>query len=133
MPTKRSCPITRPCECGLARPRRLFGLSMERVDGAPGSDTVFRDPDPRGLPPTITPGSLRFPTGREIQGPLAGAGPATLSRHLLLSSQVRRRAITASSWERRQPYAVIAATPGARYSASHGSRMGTTASRFAAA
>src|SRR5215510_5509119 len=76
MPTKRSCPITLPCECGLARPRRLFGLSMERVDGAPGSDTVFRDPDPRGLPPTITPGSLRFPTGREIQGPLAGAGPA---------------------------------------------------------
>ena len=28
--------MTRPCECGLGlRPRRLFGFSMEPVDGAP--------------------------------------------------------------------------------------------------
>src|SRR6201995_4721263 len=30
------CSMTRPCKCGLAsRPRRLFGFSMEPVDGAP--------------------------------------------------------------------------------------------------
>ena len=28
--------MTRPCECGLdSRPRRLFGFSVEPVDGAP--------------------------------------------------------------------------------------------------
>src|SRR5262249_26744173 len=39
-----------------------------------------------------------------------------------------RRAITASSWHFRNPYAVTPRTPGASMSASYGSRMSTTAS-----
>jgi hypothetical protein len=30
IPTKQGCSMTRPCECGLCRPKRLFGLDDGR-------------------------------------------------------------------------------------------------------
>ena len=57
IPTKRdevgSCSMTRPCECGLAlRPRRLFGLPLEPVDGAPCSFAGSFTRGEYGLPST---------------------------------------------------------------------------------
>src|SRR5215470_16120224 len=45
MPTERGCSMTRPCECGLCPPKRLFGFDDGTVGGAPSPRTVFR---PRG-------------------------------------------------------------------------------------
>ena len=46
--------MTRPCECGLGWPQRLFGFNVGTVGGAPSSETVFGDPGDHGLPPTFT-------------------------------------------------------------------------------
>jgi hypothetical protein len=46
--------MTRPCECGLGWPKRLFGFDDGTVGGAPRSVTVFGDPGQDGLPPTFT-------------------------------------------------------------------------------
>jgi hypothetical protein len=39
--------MTRPCECGLCRPKRLFGFDDGTVGGAPSSRTVSRDREER--------------------------------------------------------------------------------------
>ena len=46
--------MTRPCECGLCGPERLFGFDDGTVGGAPRSGTVFGDLGADGLPPTFT-------------------------------------------------------------------------------
>src|SRR5688500_10600757 len=53
IPTK-SWFMTRPCECGLWRPKRLYGFEVEPVSRAPGSVTVFCGAlDVHGLLPTL--------------------------------------------------------------------------------
>ena len=64
---EQGCSMTRPCECGLCRPKRLFGFDDGTVGGAPGSRTVFSDPEEDGLPPTFTRPSLVLGWLREIQ------------------------------------------------------------------
>src|SRR5688572_32977137 len=68
IPTK-SWFMTRPCECGLWRPKRLYGFEVEPVSRAPGSVTVFcGDLDVHGLLPTLP---LAVPTTEgdgKIQG-----------------------------------------------------------------
>jgi hypothetical protein len=61
MPTKTGsraeggCPMTRPCECGLAlRPERLFGFLDGTADGAPCSETGSSTPGGRGLPSAVS-------------------------------------------------------------------------------
>jgi hypothetical protein len=54
MPTKQACSTTRPCECGLWGPKRLFGFDDGTVGGAPSSVAVFEDLGEQGLPPTFT-------------------------------------------------------------------------------
>ena len=50
--------MTRPCECGLGlRPRRLFGLQVEPVDGAPCCFTS-----------SITLGGCRLPSTDSLSG-----------------------------------------------------------------
>ena len=67
IPTKQGCSMTRPCTCGLGRPKRLFGFDDGTVGGAPSSRTVFRDPEGDGLPPTFTHPSVVLGCFSEIQ------------------------------------------------------------------
>src|SRR5262249_10896746 len=67
IPTKQGCSMTRPCTCGLCRPKRLFGFDDGTVGGAPSSRTVFRDPEGDGLPPTFTHPSVVLGCLSEIQ------------------------------------------------------------------
>jgi len=41
--------MTQPCECGLERPRRLFGRSDNRTQAAPRSKTGSMTPEMVGL------------------------------------------------------------------------------------
>src|SRR6266850_1097970 len=68
MPMTVDCSMTRPCECGLRGPSRLFGFVDGTVGGAPSSGTVLEDPGAYGLPPTFTRLSLTLGRVREIQG-----------------------------------------------------------------
>src|SRR5262245_36213988 len=79
--------MTRPCECGLCRPKRLFGFDDGTVGGAPSSRTVFRDPEEGGLPPTFTRPSLGLGWLREIQE------DGAMTRPSRFSPEVRERAV----------------------------------------
>src|SRR5262245_17495397 len=77
MPTKQVCSMTRPCECGLWRPKRLFGFDDGTAGGAPSSRTVSRDQEENGLPPTFTRPSVVPGRSLEIQEEIAHARSAS--------------------------------------------------------
>ena len=66
--------MTRPCECGLdSRPRRLFGFSVEPVDGAPCFFTGSTALGGCGLPSTDSLSGFVSAGNGKIQG-----GPASM-------------------------------------------------------
>src|SRR4030095_11316180 len=92
MPTHMVCSMTRPCECGLCRPRRLFGFEDGTVGGAPRCGTVFSDQGGCGLPPTFT--RLSLPLGlrtRDTRGFARGPVESQSARSPCPALERRRR------------------------------------------